>query len=222
MKMAQKNINNSKHFYFHEIKDIKEKKKLEPEDSEIIEDIVQVHEIKEIRNINQPNQILRYPRNCQIKLEGELVSRGNSYNANYQQYNDYQNNECYNEQYNPGNEYVEYQPQNEMISEEVELNKGQDDVNIGYVDAPFLAEENEEEENNLDENCEEKDNKIENLIESIFEQLNSDEILNNNDLKNSFESLDEDEKNEIIEGIKIKIENNEQQSRFDQFLNSLS
>ena len=222
MKMAQKNKNNSKHFYFHEIKDIKGKKKLTPEDSEIIEDIVQVHEIKEIRNINQPNQILRYPRNCQIKLEGEPASRGNSYNINYQQYNDYQNSECYNEQFNPCNEYVEYQPQNEIISEEVELNNGEDNVNIGYVDAPFLAEENEEEENNLDENCEEKDNKIENLIESIFEQLNSDEILNNNDLKNSFESLDEDEKNEIIEGIKIKIENNEQQNRFDQFLNSLS
>ena len=183
---------------------------------------MKVFKIKEIRNINQPNQILRYPRNCQIKLEGEPASRGNSYNINYQQYNDYQNSECYNEQFNPCNEYVEYQPQNEIISEEVELNNGEDNVNIGYVDAPFLAEENEEEENNLDENCEEKDNKIENLIESIFEQLNSDEILNNNDLKNNFESLDEDGKNEVIEGIKIKIENNEQQNRFDQFLNSLS
>lgn len=222
MKMAQKGTNNSKNFYFHEIKDIKGKKKLAPEDSEIIEDIVQVHEIKEIRNINQTNQVLRYPGICQIKLEGEPASRGNSYNVNYQQYDDYQNNECYNEQYNPCNEYVEYQPQNEMISDEVDLNNGQDDVNIGYVDAPFLAEENEEEENNLDENGEENGNKIENLIESIFDKLNSDEILNNNDLKNNFESLDEDGKNEVIEGIKIKIENNEQQNRFDQFLNSLS
>ena len=221
MKMAQKGTNNSKHFYFHEIKDIKGKKKLEPEDSEIIEDIVQVHEIKEIKNINQPKQVFRNPRNFQIKFEGEPAS-GNSYNVNYQQYENYQNNEYYNGQYNPCNEYVEYQQQNEMISEEAGLNNGQDNVNIGYVDAPFLAEENEEEENNCDENCEEKDNKIENLIESIFEQLNSDEILSNNDLKNTLESLDEDEKNEVIEGIKIKIENNEQQSRFYQFLNSLS
>lgn len=219
--MAQKSTNNSKHFYFHEIKNIKGKKKLEPEDSEIIEDIVQVHEIKEIRNINQPKQVFRNPRNFQIKFEGAPAS-GNSYNLNYQQYENYQNNEFYNEQYNPCNEYVEYQQQNEIISEEAGLNNGQDNINIGYVDAPFLAEENEEEENNCDENCEEKDNKIENLIESIFEQLNSDEILSNNDLKNTLESLDEDEKNEVIEGIKIKIENNEQQSRFDQFLNSLS
>lgn len=222
--MAQKGPINSKNYYIHEIKEIRGKKPLSPEDSEIIEDIVQVHEIKEIRNTNPSRQVLRNPRKIQgetkITLEGRPIYKGNSYNVNYQQYSDYQNNGSYNEQY--CNEYEEYQPQNEMISDEVDFENGQDNINIGYVDAPFLVEGNEVEENNLDENFEDQDNKIENLIDSIFEQLNSDEILNNNDLKNTLESLEEDEKNEIIEGIKIKIENNEQQNRFDQFLNNLS
>ena len=51
--------------------------------------------------------------------------------------------------------------------------------------------------------------------------MNDDNILNDNNLKKTFRELEENDKNEIIEGIKIKIENNEQENRFNNFLNSL-
>lgn len=126
------------------------------------------------------------------------------------------------------NVYPEYQNENicsECINKEINnkilcnecKNKEQNDVKIresqiefGIVDAPFL------------ENKEEKDitpDDIYNLIENIFEKLQNDDIMNDcENLKITFKSLKEDNKNEIIEAIKIKIDNEEQEKRFNNLL----
>lgn len=106
-------------------------------------------------------------------------------------------------------------------------------INYGFVNAPFLSDkdnqinslENDElnkNENNFRYNNKQNDSNedyINNLIENIFEQLKIDEYLNNNSsLKNTFEKLNENEKNEIIEGIKIKIENKEQEEKLKNIL----
>ena len=95
------------------------------------------------------------------------------------------------------------------------VNEGNDNIQIGYVNAPFLKR-NEEEEDIIETEH------INNLIENIFGQLGNDEILNNyNSIKISFQELSENEKDEVIEGIKIKIENEEQENRFNNLIKLL-
>ena len=95
------------------------------------------------------------------------------------------------------------------------VNEGNDNIQIGYVNAPFLKR-NEEEEDIIETEH------INNLIENIFGQLGNDEILNNyNSIKISFQELNENEKDEVIEGIKIKIENEEQKNRFNNLIKLL-
>lgn len=233
MQAPQKGTINQKNYVFHEIKEIKGKKPI-PQNIEIIEDLTEIHEIKEIRNNNnynsmqQPNhfynQNFRNPRNIQrdfnIRYEGEPSSNGRMlYNNN--------NNppicgECQEEIHNHDNYNYNYNP-NQGVQES---NNDQMQINYGHVNAPFLFDDNQEnnnfgfngngEENNIDE-----EDYVYKLIETIFEQLNNGLILNNNNLKNTFKGLNENDKREIIEGIKIKIENKTQENRFNDFLNSL-
>ena len=63
---------------------------------------------------------------------------------------------------------------------------------------------------------------INNLIENIFAKIEGEDNLEGcNDLKIAFNSLKEDEKNEVIEGIKIKIDNEEQENKFNNLLKLL-
>ena len=95
------------------------------------------------------------------------------------------------------------------------VNEENENIQIGYVNAPFLKR-NEEEEDIIETEH------INNLIENIFGQLGNDEINNNyNSIKISFQELSENEKDEVIEGIKIKIENEEQENRFNNLIKLL-
>lgn len=233
MKAPKKGTTNQKNYVFHEIKEIKGKKKPIPQNIEIIEDLTEIHEIKEIRNNNnynnmqQPNhfynQNLRNPRNIQrdfnIVYEGEPSSNGRMF---------YNNNnppicgQCQEEIHNHENYDNNYKP-NQGVQES---NNDQMEINYGHVNAPFLFDDNQE-NNNFDFNDNGEGNNIDEedyvykLIETIFEQLNNGNILNNINLKNTFKGLNENDKREIIEGIKIKIENKTQENRFNDFLNSL-
>ena len=63
---------------------------------------------------------------------------------------------------------------------------------------------------------------INNLIENIFAKIEGEDNLEDcNDLKIAFNSLKEDEKNEVIEGIKIKIDNEKQENTFNNLLKLL-
>ena len=87
--------------------------------------------------------------------------------------------------------------------------------------------EGEKANRTIEENIEEKEivfenDQINNLIECIFNKLNSNEIIDNcDDLKKIFSELKEDDKIEVIEGIKIKIENEEQENKFNDLLKLL-
>ena len=101
--------------------------------------------------------------------------------------------------------------ENEKIQD---LNKEKEEnLEFGIVDAPFL-EINKENVSSPDE--------MNNLMDAIFELLKTDE--NPKDFDNLlfiFKALKENEKDEIIEGIKIKIDNEEQKKRFNNLLKYL-
>ena len=61
-----------------------------------------------------------------------------------------------------------------------------------------------------------------NLIENIFAKLNNNDTNDYNNIKQMINSLTEENKKEVIEGIKIKIENEEQENRFNNLLKELS
>ena len=60
-----------------------------------------------------------------------------------------------------------------------------------------------------------------NLIENIFAKLNNNDTNDYNNIKQMINSLTEENKKEVIEGIKIKIENEEQEKRFNNLLKEL-
>ena len=63
---------------------------------------------------------------------------------------------------------------------------------------------------------------ISNLIENIFTKIEDNDNLDElKEIKASFNSLNENEKNEVIEGIKIKIDNEEQENKFNNLLRFL-
>ena len=101
--------------------------------------------------------------------------------------------------------------ENEKIQD---LNKEKEEnLEFGIVDAPFL-EINKENVSSPDE--------MNNLMDAIFELLKADE--NPKDFDNLlliFKALKENEKDEIIEGIKIKIDNEVQKKRFNNLLKYL-
>jgi hypothetical protein len=206
-------IINERNYVRREIKEIKGNQNINPEDIEIIEDLTQIHEIK-VRNQNSYPLEKEIDSICQrkivepnITLEGESIEKKTEQN-NFEYINKNESlcPDCYNE---------------EMIKEVLcdecgkNIDEGNENIHIGYVNAPFLKR-NEEEEDIIETEH------INNLIENIFGQLGNDEILNNyNSIKISFQELSENEKDEVIEGIKIKIENEEQENRFNNLIKLL-
>ena len=206
-------IINERNYVRREIKEIKGNQNINPEDIEIIEDLTQIHEIK-VRNQNSYPLEKEIDSICQrkivepnITLEGESIEKKTEQN-NFEYINKNESlcPDCYNEEMNK-----------EVLCDECgkNIDEGNENIHIGYVNAPFLKR-NEEEEDIIETEH------INNLIENIFGQLGNDELLNNyNSIKISFQELNENEKDEVIEGIKIKIENEEQESRFNNLIKLL-
>ena len=206
-------IINERNYVRREIKEIKGNQNTNPEDIEIIEDLTQIHEIK-VKNQNSYPLEKEIDSICQrkivetnITLEGESIEKKTEQN-NFEEINKNESlcPDFYNEEMNK-----------EVLCDECRknVNEGNDNIQIGYVNAPFLKR-NEEEEDIIETEH------INNLIENIFGQLGNDEILNNcNSIKISFQELNENEKDEVIEGIKIKIENEEQENRFNNLIKLL-
>ena len=97
--------------------------------------------------------------------------------------------------------------------EEKNEETGKRHIELGIIEEPFLGGKKEDIIISNDINA---------LMETIFEKLKNDDILNNcEDLKITFKTLKEEHKNEIIEGIKIKIDNEEQEKRFNNLLELL-
>ena len=206
-------IINERNYVRREIKEIKGNQNTNPEDIEIIEDLTQIHEIK-VKNQNSYPLEKEIDSICQrkivetnITLEGESIEKKTEQN-NFEEINKNESlcPDCYNEEMNK-----------EVLCDECgkNIDEGNENIHIGYVNAPFLKR-NEEEEDIIETEH------INNLIENIFGQLGNDEILNNyNSIKISFQELNENEKDEVIEGIKIKIENEEQENRFNNLIKLL-
>ena len=206
-------IINERNYVRREIKEIKGNQNTNPEDIEIIEDLTQIHEIK-VKNQNSYPLEKEIDSICQrkivetnITLEGESIEKKTEQN-NFEYINKNESScpDCYNEEMNK-----------EVLCDECRknINEENENIQIGYVNAPFLKR-NEEEEDIIETEH------INNLIENIFGQLGNDEILNNyNSIKISFQELNENEKDEVIEGIKIKIENEEQENRFNNLIKLL-
>ena len=98
---------------------------------------------------------------------------------------------------------------NPNIGLEVKLEANQnclnDEVNLEEKEEAILENEN-----------------VNNLIETIFAKIEGQDNLEDcNDLKIAFNTLKDDEKNEVIEGIKIKIDNEEQENKFNNLLKLL-
>ena len=98
---------------------------------------------------------------------------------------------------------------NKKIVSEVKLegniNKPKNELNIEDQEEPILENEN-----------------VSNLIEYIFEIIENGKNLNDcSKLKNSFNALEENEKNEVVEGVRIKIDNEEQENKFNELLKLL-
>ena len=214
----KRNIN-QKNFVFHEIKEIKGKKKLKPEPCEIIEDLTEIHEIKDIKNNgqNQSNNIFRgRPR-------GEQDSHyRNDYCANPPQNNNMIYDEYPYEINNQNPDMYQYQNQNQYFANNNAINnEEQGQVNYGFVNAPEIGKEDIECNEIYEGKNEDDENDNSKLIETIFQQIKCGNIDNNN-LKNIFRGLNENDKNEIIEGIKINIENKEQENILNNLLETLS
>ena len=240
---------NEKNYVLREIKEIKGINNINQENFEMIDDFTEIHEIKDIKKKQiQPKKYFNtqnYNLNIEIKLEGEQIpkkTKQNSLENTNEQKNIYKENkiddlshECKDENLCPdcrgetlcpeckgenlcpeckGKEFNKEILCDECKKEKVnEINEDDKCVKFGIVEAPFLENKNED---NL-----ESDN-INNLMEAIFDLLKSDDILKDFDnLKITFKALEENDKNEIIEGIKIKIENEEQEKRFNNLLKYL-
>jgi len=207
---STKDIQNEKNYVLREIKEIKGNPIINPEDLEIIEDLTTIHEIKVI---NQKSCPIEKNKTCQkkitetyITLEGEPIIK-HSVQNNFEQIskNESLYPDCYNEDLNK-----------EELCDKCGKNiNAQNEIQIGYSNEPFLKRYEDEED--IIETVH-----INNLIENIFGQLGNDDILNNyNSIKISFQELSENEKDEVIEGIKIKIENEEQENRFNNLIKLL-
>ena len=207
---STKDIKNEKNYVLREIKEIKGNPINNPEDLEIIEDLTTIHEIKVM---NQKSCPIEKNKTCQkkitetyITLEGEPIIK-HSVQNNFEQIskNESLYPDCYNEDLNK-----------EELCDKCGKNiNEQNGIQIGYSNEPFLKRYEDEED--IIETVH-----INNLIENIFGQLGNDDILNNyNSIRISFQELNENEKDEVIEGIKIKIDNEEQENRFNNLIKLL-
>ena len=235
MKTLKGNLNKN-NYVFHEIKQIKGKQNLPLDEFEIIEDLAEVHEIKEISNNNKYNQInnnlnllnqqrFEERKNIQLEENGrDIQYNGNNYQQDELPLN-YENdkilcNECHHE--------IDDTHQKEMNLPEDQNMKNEEEeqpIKYGYVDTAFFSSNEKNEIDNKESNEDiyspnenKEEEKINNLIESVFQQLSNDDIFNNENIKLSFGELNEDGKNEFIEGIRIKIDNQEQENRFNKLL----
>ena len=89
------------------------------------------------------------------------------------------------------------------------------------------VEKNEQEDLNVEMNYGNEEVIIEsedinNIIENIFDKLNNKNINDYNDIKQIINSLTEENKKEVIEGLKIKIDNEEQENKFNDLLRILN
>ena len=206
-------IINERNYIRREIKEIKGNQNINPENLEIIENLTQIHEIKVL---NQKPHPIEKNETCKrkivetnITLEGEPIEKHEEQD-NFEQINK-------NESLCP--ESYKKEMNEEVICDECRKNINNEEnehIQIGYVNAPFLKRNEEEQEDIIEAEH------INNLIENIFGQLGNDDILNNyNSIKISFQELNGNEKDEVIEGIKIKIENEEQENRFNNLIKLL-
>ena len=92
------------------------------------------------------------------------------------------------------------------------FNNDGDQINIGYVNAPFLAEESEDNKT-LNDN----DRKV--LIDSILKELNKNKnIGDDTNLKITFKVLNENDKKKIVEEVKKQIKDEEQEKKFNSLI----
>ena len=129
-------------------------------------------------------------------------------------------------------------PENiEIIEDYTEIHEIKDIKNASNVEQGIIPNPNIELEVKLEgnQNClngeinvEEKEEtilkneNINNLIETIFAKIEGEDNLEDfSDLKAAFNTLNDDEKNEVLEGIKIKIDNEEQENKFNNLLKLL-
>ena len=164
---ASQDLINENNYVLHETKEIRGKPNIVPENIEIIEELSEIHEIKEIKNEQKMPEIIKSNKNyeVQIKLEGEHAEIREEQNNCVKEdiCPDCRNKEIIQEQNNDG-------LCNECRNECVNENIGEEQIQFGFVDAPFL-EGNKEEEVIVNED-------ITNLIETIFEKLSNDDVLN--------------------------------------------
>ena len=90
------------------------------------------------------------------------------------------------------------------IKLETESRQPNTELNIEDNEEPILENEN-----------------IISFIENIFEKIEKNNLEDINELKMTFNTLDENEQTEVIEGIKIKLDNEEQDNRFNEILKLL-
>ena len=220
MKVTQDTINEN-NYVLREIKEITGKQNIALENIEILEDLAEIHEIKDLKNeqkIPLPQIIQNNNYEVEIKLEGEPAEKRIQNNIIQKSEKTGLCPDCINEDIikEQNNEVLCNECKQECMNENQneDINEGEEHVHFGFVNAPFL-ERNEEEAVMVNED-------ITNLIETIFEKLKSDDVLNDaHNLKITFNVLKENDKNEVIEGIKIKIDNEEQENRFNNLLKLL-
>ena len=232
---------NEKNYVLREIKEIRGVNNINQENVEMIDNFTEIHEIKDIKQKQiQPKKYSNIPKSNEdvgITLERETISKKIKQNImenvnkkeNINKENKIKNlcPDCKGEilypRYKKENLYPECKEEKlnkEILCDECkkgnfkEINEEDNCIKFGIVEAPFLETK--------DENDLESDN-INNLMEAIFELLKSDDILKDFDnLRITFKTMEENDKNEIIEGIKIKIENEDQQKRFNNLLKYLN
>ena len=208
---STQDVINERNYVLREIKEIRGIQEINPDDLEITEDLATIHEIKVINQKSYPVQKMLTPQKkiteVYITLEGEPILKKPE-QQNFEQINKKEGlcSECKEEELN-----------REVLCDECgnEVNGEEGHIKIGYVNAPFLKQ-NEEKSDIIEEEH------ISNLIENIFGQLGNDDILNNyNSIKISFQELKDNERDEVIEGIKIKIDNEEQENRLNDLIKLL-
>lgn len=116
------------------------------------------------------------------------------------------------DQKNNKNEMSSNQSRLEDYNIQSNYNNDGDQINIGYVNAPFLAEESEDNKI-LNDN----DRKV--LIDSILEELNENKnIGDNTNLKITFKVLNENDKKKIVEEVKKQIKDEKQEKKFNSLI----
>ena len=115
------------------------------------------------------------------------------------------------------NECIQEEQKNNEICNDYQINQGDnnnidEEINIGYVNAPFLKDNDVKKELNEKERNE--------LISSLLTHFKSGKDLDNN-LKYNFRNLNENDKKLIIEEIRKQIDIEKEENKFKSFANML-